>query len=123
MKIDSPNILFISSWYPTDKKTAGTFVEMLALVLNKKRGNVAVLLYDYISFGTWIKNGFRFIKFPKYRKNPNIKFIEVKTILLPSFLDRYNKRLIQVNALRKVRSFAPDLIHQHGIVNGTYITI
>ena len=113
-------LLIISTWYPTNKSTAGSFIEMQALALLGKGVKVTIMLHQYQSFGSYLKKSKR----KNYRKNNLLTFLDINTVLLPFIPSNswLNKLLIQFHVTLRIIGLRIGIIHHHGIINNVYIT-
>lgn len=127
-----PHILFVTSWWPTDNQSAGTFVELHLLALQSRGCKCAVLISNETTLGNWISNGFSKAHLLKYRKSDAISFIENLTIHpLPLRLakDPIEKRRnnILAHSKKTVRNYIaregkPDIIFHHGVFDYGYLS-
>jgi L-malate glycosyltransferase len=118
----SIKVLVISTWYPTNTSSSGTFVEMLSLGLKNGGVQVDTLLHNYYTISQY----FSFSK-PKYKKDKKLSFIHLNTILIPFSSDRIQKMTILWTIYLKLKlkyffTKKPDLIHHHGCLDKCYIT-
>src|SRR5690554_987807 len=127
-----PHILFITSWFPTNHSSAGTFVELHLLALQSRGCKCAVLLSGEVTFGNFAARLFNKSHFLKFRKRSDITYINNLTIhKLP--LRMYSdpkgqrKRNLLVNAVAAIEKYIaehgkPDVIFHHGVFDYCYLT-
>lgn len=127
-----PHILFISSWFPTKKTSAGTFVEMQILALQSRGCKCAILLSAEVTLGNFAARSFNKSAFLKYRKRPDITYVDNLTIhKLPlrmySFPERKRKENLLQNTRKSIEKYIshqgrPDFIFHHGVFDYCYLT-
>src|SRR5690554_373211 len=127
-----PHILFISSWFPTNKSSAGTFVEHQILALQSRGFKCAVLLSGEATLGNFAARLFDKSAFLKFRKRQDIRYIENLTIhkiplRMYSFPERQRKKNVLRNAQNSLEKYIsihgkPDLIFHHGVFDYCYLT-
>lgn len=126
------HILFISSWYPSNKRSAGTFVELHLLALQSRGCECAIMLNGEVTLGNFLKTGMSADKFLDYRRKSDIRTLENLTVhKLP--LRFYKNPIAQrkANILetseRNLQVYIdkygkPDVIFHHGVFNYCYLT-
>lgn len=127
-----PHILFISSWFPTKETSAGTFVEMQLLSLQSRGYKCAILLSAEVTFGNFAARSFNKSAFLKYRKRPDITYVDNLTIhKLPlrmySFPEKKREKNLIQNARKSIEKYIsqhgkPDFIFHHGVFDYCYLT-
>lgn len=127
-----PHILFISSWFPTKESSAGTFVEMQILALQSRGCKCAILLSGEVTFGNFAARFFNKSRFLKFRKRPDIKYIDNLTIhKLPlrmyCFPEKQRKTNLLCNTKKSIEKYIfkngkPDFIFHHGVFDYCYLT-
>lgn len=92
---------------------------MQAQALVRRGMDVYVLLHSYST----IRNQKQSKSVKRYRKASGINFLEVHSYLLPKVgIDR-NRKWMSLQVKRKVKKLGIDLIHHHGILDKTYLTL
>ena len=127
-----PHILFITSWFPTDKSSAGTFVELHLLALQSRGCKCPVLLSGEVTFGNFAARLFNKSAFLNFRKRPDITYIDNLTVhKLPlrmySFPEKQRKENLLRNAEKSIEKYIakhgqPDIIFHHGVFDYCYLT-
>lgn len=126
------HILFISSWYPSPTRSAGTFVELHLLALQSKGCKCAVLLSSEVTLGNFAKAGGNKSAFLDFRRRLDITFIEnltVHNVPLRLAKDPIDKRKsnILTTTVRNLKAYIaehgkPDVIFHHGVFDFCYLT-
>lgn len=127
-----PHVLFISSWFPTNKSSAGTFVELHLLALQSRGCRCVVLLSGEVTFGNFAAKRFNKSAFLNFRRRPDITYIENLTVhKLPlrmySFPEKQRKENLLDNAEKAIEKYIsehgkPDVIFHHGVFDYCYLT-
>ena len=127
-----PHILFITSWFPTNESSAGTFVELHLLALQSRGCECSVLLSGEATFGNFAARLFKRSAFLKFRKRPDITYIDNLTVhKLPlrmySFPEKQRKENLLRNAEKSIEKYIskhgePDVIFHHGVFDYCYLT-
>src|SRR5690554_1972530 len=127
-----PHILFITSWFPTNQSSAGTFVELHLLALQSRGCKCSVLLSGEVTFGNFAARLFKKSHFLKFRKRSDIIYIENLTVnKLPlrmySFPEKQRKKNLLQNAEKSIVKYIsehgkPDVIFHHGVFDYCYLT-
>ena len=127
-----PHILFITSWYPTNESSAGTFVELHLIALQSRGYKCAVLLSGEATFGNFAAQMFNKSKFLKFRKRSDSTYIDNLTVhKLPlrmySFPEKQRKLNLLRNAEKSIEKYLakngkPDVIFHHGVFDYCYLT-
>lgn len=127
-----PHILFISSWFPSNTSSAGTFVELHLQALQSRGCKCAILLSGEATLGNFAARGFRKSAFLKFRRRENITYIDNLTIhfiplrLFSNPIKRRKQNII--NHAEKVltkyvsKHGKPDFIFHHGVFDYCYLT-
>ena len=127
-----PHILFVSSWFPTNHSSGGTFVELQLLALQSLGYKCAILLSGEVTFGNFAAARFKKSSFLKFRKRDDITFIDnltVHKLPLRMYADpkKQRKKNLLTNAEKAVEKYiskhgTPDLILHHGVFDYCYLT-
>lgn len=129
---DNKHVLFITSWYPSPKRSAGTFIELHLLALQSRGCKCAVLLNSEVTLGNFVKAGANKSTFLDFRRRPDITFIDNLTIhSLPLRMakDPIEKRKsnILTTTVNNIKVYIakhgkPDVIFHHGVFDFCYLT-
>jgi len=127
-----PHILFITSWFPTAKSSAGTFVELHLIALQSRGCKCSVLLSGEVTLGNYAAKLFRKSTFYNFRKRADIAYIENLTVhKLPLRMYSDPKGQRKKNLLSQaeksignyiVKNGKPDVIFHHGVFDYCYLT-
>lgn len=127
-----PHILFVSSWYPTDSQSAGTFVELHLRALQSRNCKCAILISGETTLGNYASGRFKKDRFLDYRKSADITFIENLTVHpfpLRMASDPIEKRRSNILAKTKksIQDYIssegkPDMIFHHGVFDYCYLS-
>lgn len=126
------HILFISSWYPSNTRSAGTFVELHLLALQSRGCECAIMLNGEATLGNFLRTGMSSDKFLDFRRRPDIRTLDNLTIhKLPLRFSKdpiaQRKENILKTSQRNLQSYIdkygkPDVIFHHGVFDYCYLT-
>lgn len=126
------HILFVSAWWPTAKKSNGTFVELHALGLVSRGCKCTVLLTSESSAGKHLKEGLIDRTMSEFRRHPELSFIDNSVVhkwplRLAKDPETRRKSSIVNQTLSRISDYIqakgkPDFIFHHGVFNYTYLS-
>lgn len=127
-----PHLLFISSWYPTDSQSAGTFIELYLEALQSRGVKCPILISGETTLGNYASNLFKKMEFLNYRERSDFTFIENLTVHpLPLRLASNPVEKRRANILtqtkKTIRTYIsregkPDVIFHHGVFDYCYLS-
>ncbi len=128
----SDTFLYISSWYPTQTTSTGTFIENQLICLKEIGCKSSILHTGERSIGTYLRQRFKGEMALPYRSHPDVKAVKnlivhpepLRWFAKPELRRRAN---IEKQSIRKVKRYItahgkPKYLFHHGIFDYTYIT-
>ncbi len=127
-----PHLLFVSSWYPTDTHSAGTFIELYLEALQSRGVKCSILISGETTLGNFASNRFDKKKFLNFRRRAGFTFIENLTVhrfplRFASNPIKKRRSNIQTQTKKTLRAYIsregkPDAIFHHGVFDYCYLS-
>lgn len=126
------HIFFISSWYPGNSRSSGTFIETQIKALQELGVKCAIMFTAEFTAGNYIRTKIADKPIFDIRRKPDIRMVwNLVVHLLPLRLfqdvSAARRKKIEHNAIRSFGKYIqahgkPDFIFHHGLFDYTYLT-